>query len=661
MRHHSNYFDFITNLQDGTITRLDFGNSLSNNPVAVNLGNLGILTSNIEGIQIKKETGSGKWIGLIAGSNNDYLYRINFGNSLLNIPTAENLGNISYLVESAHTLYTFDENGNWYTIVGNYRTSRMTLLSFGNSLSNTPTATNWGNQGGLSGPVGFYPVEENGNWYMYVANQTDNSISRLEFGNSLTNKPSGVNLGNIGSTLNKPRSIIILRDCSTVYGFVINETTNDIVRITFPNGLTSQPSGVSLGNIASFSFPHHISQLFREGDSLYGLITNVTNNTLSRITFKGCANPPIPPTTAKNPGSIFYNSPGMYNISLVVDEGLPTQSNTCKQITVGVPDVTVNLQSTEICKGSSVNLSAAGAITYSWSPGTGLSVATGNQVTASPSFTTIYTVTGSGGTGCTATKTVEVKVNQLPIISVAPAMPEICRGSSINLLASGATTFSWSPATGITTLSEPSVTASPVKTTNYTITGTDAKGCSGTGHVSLVVNPLPSFMNYTAQCGTGGNTWLIDLQTLGDRIFANKGIITQQNGAFSVTQIPKNNVDTLITEISVTGCRDTLIVYPPYCQADALVIPESFSPNNDGLNDYFEIKGILNYPESELAVYSISGQKVYRAKNYQNNWDGSYPIYNGIIDRRLPSGTYYYVLQLEPGGVVRRGFVYIAY
>ena len=89
----ANYFAFITNHIAGTISRLDFGNSLSNNPIGKDLGNFGFL-NRIEGIQIKKDKTTGNWYGLIAGFSNNFLARLNFGNSLQNIPSAENLGNV---------------------------------------------------------------------------------------------------------------------------------------------------------------------------------------------------------------------------------------------------------------------------------------------------------------------------------------------------------------------------------------------------------------------------------------------------------------------------------------------------------------------------------------------------------------------------------------
>ena len=656
-----NYFAFITNLTDGSISRLEFGNSLANTPIGTNLGNFGVLNL-VEGIQIKKDETSGNWYGLIACFSSNYLARLNFGNSLQNIPIAENLGNVGNLMESTHTLYTFEESNIWYTIVGNYSSSRLTKLNFGNSLGNLPTAEDLGNVGKLDGPVGFYPVQDNGNWYLYVANQKGNSISRLDFGNSLTNKPTGVNLGNVGSALNRPRSIVIIRDCGTVFGFVVNENSNDVVRITFPNGLTSQPSGESLGNIAKFDFPHHISQLFRDGDFVYSLVTNVNSNTLSRLTFKGCSNPSLPSSALKDPPSIKYDTPGTYTVSLVVDDGLPTQTIFCKQILVGSPVISINPVSLDICAGSSMTLTASGATSYLWSPGLGLSSTSSAVVEANPTVTTSYTVKGSVDQGCSATKTVVVKVNPKPNISINPSSGSICSGSSVNLAVSGnADSYLWSPATGVSSVTSANVEVKPTSTMNYTVVGTDLFGCSEKAIIQLSVNSKPTITDILSKCQPDMKTYLTSLKTSGDLISSKYGDITLQNSNYTITNIPKNISNKIVSTITLSGCKDTIIVQSPSCVSASIFIPEGFSPNKDGLNDYFEISGIEDYPNAELTIFTSSGQKVYSSGNYKNDWDGSYYTTNKIKNEQMPAGVYYYVLKLDPATKIIKGFVYIAY
>jgi gliding motility-associated-like protein len=65
-----------------------------------------------------------------------------------------------------------------------------------------------------------------------------------------------------------------------------------------------------------------------------------------------------------------------------------------------------------------------------------------------------------------------------------------------------------------------------------------------------------------------------------------------------------------------------------------IVIPNIFTPNSDGINDFFEILYLDQYPNSRLVIFDRWGKKVYENANYQNNWDG-----DGHSD-----GTYFYIV-----------------
>ncbi len=69
-----------------------------------------------------------------------------------------------------------------------------------------------------------------------------------------------------------------------------------------------------------------------------------------------------------------------------------------------------------------------------------------------------------------------------------------------------------------------------------------------------------------------------------------------------------------------------------------IVIYNSFSPNGDGVNDYWVIENIDKYPNSQLDIFNRNGNKVFSANNYQNNWDGKYR------NKDLPAHTYYFIL-----------------
>lgn len=145
-----------------------------------------------------------------------------------------------------------------------------------------------------------------------------------------------------------------------------------------------------------------------------------------------------------------------------------------------------------ICMGASTTLGVSGASTYTWTPATGLNTTTGASVIASPTLNTTYTITGSSAQGCTATGTKSITINPLPSIIITPASITICNGSSSNLSASGANTYTWSPSAGLSSTTGASTTASPTVTTTYTVTGTSLAGCTSTANRIVTVNPSPA-------------------------------------------------------------------------------------------------------------------------------------------------------------------------
>ncbi|HSY77725.1 MAG TPA: gliding motility-associated C-terminal domain-containing protein, partial [Bacteroidia bacterium] len=137
--------------------------------------------------------------------------------------------------------------------------------------------------------------------------------------------------------------------------------------------------------------------------------------------------------------------------------------------------------STTICQGTSTTITASGGGTYSWN--TGVTTA---AVNVSPASTTTYSVQVTK-TGCVKDSTFTINVNPKPALTVTPPSPGICSGGSVGLTASNASTYAWSPSSGLNTTTGASVTASPASTSTYTVIGTSALGCKDTSSVTVTV------------------------------------------------------------------------------------------------------------------------------------------------------------------------------
>jgi len=169
-----------------------------------------------------------------------------------------------------------------------------------------------------------------------------------------------------------------------------------------------------------------------------------------------------------------------------------------------------------ICLGAATGLTASGAISYIWLPSSGLNSNTGASITAVPSVTTTYTVSGVGSNGCTGMTTVQVILDK--VVANAGVNAVICVGNPTTLNATGGNFYQWTPSATLSSSTGATVSADPTATTNYTVTVTDANGCIGTNSVQVAVaavltaNPGPN----ASICkglgvpltGQGGSTYL---------------------------------------------------------------------------------------------------------------------------------------------------------
>ncbi|WP_127130652.1 PKD domain-containing protein [Pseudoflavitalea rhizosphaerae] len=324
----------------------DFGNSLLNIPNSIDLGDFGAIIPNAEGIQIIFN--ENKWYAIITGgilpASTPKMIKVEFGTDLSNTsPTVTDWGNFGGLDPNSD-LHMFKDGNNWYGITMN-RHGHLLRFDFTSSFNNTPTGVDLGSVGLTAFPTGLYVINDNGFWRLFVIdsgddlrnNQTSNSsIVRFDFGNSLLNTPVREDLGNPNNVLKHPRDITIIRNCDQAVAFIVNGNTSNpsISRMDFINGLGQPPIGTDLGNLGNLAFPHSISKLFRVNEDLFAFVTNVNNNSITRLQFAGCTNASQQSSTAQTPPPIKYNSPGTYNINLTIDDGLPTQSSVCHQLVV---------------------------------------------------------------------------------------------------------------------------------------------------------------------------------------------------------------------------------------------------------------------------------------------------------------------------------------
>ena len=195
-------------------------------------------------------------------------------------------------------------------------------------------------------------------------------------------------------------------------------------------------------------------------------------------------------SSSQNPGIVCFNSPGTYTITLLVSNAFGNNSSS-QTITVFPNAVADAGFDWTVCAGTGVSLSASGGVSYSWALSTGLSATNISNPIATPSTTTTYTVTVTDGNGCTGSDNVIININPLPTVTINPSSYNLCKGQGVQLTASGASSYSWSPTIGLNASVGASVFANPGSSSTYTVTGTDVNGCKNEATSVITVSDAP--------------------------------------------------------------------------------------------------------------------------------------------------------------------------
>ena len=190
-------------------------------------------------------------------------------------------------------------------------------------------------------------------------------------------------------------------------------------------------------------------------------------------------------------GTSTYTAAGTYTNVLTSIGGCDSTVTTV--LTVNAPPtLTVTASNGTVCAGTSATLTATGATTYTWSNG----VANGTGFI--PASTQTYTVTGANG-GCSVTATISINVNPKPTVVANTTSTLICKGNSVTLTGSGASTYTWT--NGVVN----GTAFSPTTTATYTVTGTNNNGCTNTAVVTVSVNPCTGIESYSSEVAVSVN------------------------------------------------------------------------------------------------------------------------------------------------------------
>jgi gliding motility-associated-like protein/uncharacterized repeat protein (TIGR01451 family) len=309
--------------------------------------------------------------------------------------------------------------------------------------------------------------------------------------------------------------------------------------------------------------------------------------------------------------------------NLVVTDGLPLQIGNVKWTTSisGTAKITAGATG----EGNAVQVTADVAangndkvtITITGKVNAALEGTLSNIATATPS---------EPGNPAVVTPPVETVVKRIPMVTLVKTGQAMLKSGDMITYTVDVTNSSLSDALALTITDLISSDISGIKWTT-TATGNAKVLNGGTGNSNN--------MNVAVDLPSGdGNKISITITGMIPKVFVGKILNTARAiSAEGVPEVLSNTIETIV------GVAD-------------FIIPNIITPNNDGNNDTFKIKGMENYPGSQVLVFNRWGNEVYRSNDYRNDWDGS----------QLNEGTYYYIIsRKEQSGnpTVFKGWLFI--
>ncbi len=283
---------------------------------------------------------------------------------------------------------------------------------------------------------------------------------------------------------------------------------------------------------------------------------------------------------------------------------------------LNAPVVSIVASDTLLCSSGTVTLTASGANNYAWSGGV-----TNGVAFTPPAGTTTYTVIGTNGIACADgdTASVVISVSSNPVVTM-PNDTSVCGVVNIliNPSVSGGTTpysYLWNDAT---TASTNLATISGI----YSVIVTDNLGCADTGATQITINSglSPSINMVT-------DTSICDLTNILIIPGVSGGVIPYNylwnDGSSNSTLDVTSPGIYLLTVIDSVGCSSADSIEVTANCPSFLYIPNSFTPNGDGVNDFFTAYG-RNVLEFRMEIFDRFGESLFTSDSMDKGWNGMY-------------------------------------
>ena len=252
----------------------------------------------------------------------------------------------------------------------------------------------------------------------------------------------------------------------------------------------------------------------------------------------------------------------------------------------------------------------------------------------------------ASNTNSNCTSTIKHTVTILPKTPVNADNTSMCQGDTavlnvINPIAGN--TYSWTPAGLLGSPNSPTTTAFPIITTDFVVTADNGTGCVGRDTVTVfVVTPIPDIMFDTTIFA--GTTIQLPVEYSAPYVFSwnpTDGLSCLVCSNPSVT--PTEDITYALSITDDAACFTSTGTFVIRIFPEDIDIPNAFTPNNDGVNDYFnvvisdDVAALLDI--TDFRIYDRWGQKVYDNDKPDTGWDGKFK------GKELPSDVYPFTVE----------------
>ncbi len=306
-----------------------------------------------------------------------------------------------------------------------------------------------------------------------------------------------------------------------------------------------------------------------------------------------------------------------YYVEVTTPNGCLQTDSVTVTVDPSVPVTTIS-SDTIICNGASVTLNATGGNSYSWTPSATLNDNTSSNPIATPTQTTTYIVEYFNSCG-SVFDSVTVTLSVVNAVCSPDVM--ICQQDSIELWATGGESYWWSPGTYLSDPDTSHPISFPAQPITYMVVVYDSLGCTDTSYTSIGFFDDPYVYAGADDVITWGSSTQLNASGSGTNFSWSPADSLSCTNCSNPIASPTATTTYVLTLTDANGCTATDSV--TIVVDGSLYVPNTFTPNGDGINDMFFAFG-QEIETFEMWIFNRWGELIFTCDDLSIGWDGTY-------------------------------------